>query len=59
MKRKDKHGMERKKGRSGSNRTILIHSNEERGGGGGRGGSNKMHQEGNYQDLLKWEEGYF
>ena len=57
MKRKDKHGMERKKGRSGSNRTILIHSNEER--GGGRGGSNKMHQEGNYQDLLKWEEGYF
>ena len=35
MKRKDKHGMERKKGRSGSNRTILIHSNEERGGGGG------------------------
>ena len=53
MKRKDKHGMERKKGRSGSNRTILIHSNGE------RGGSNKMHQEGNYQDLLKWEEGYF
>ena len=38
MKRKDKHGMERKKGRSGSNRTILIHSNEERGGGGGGGG---------------------
>ena len=37
MKRKDKHGMERKKGRSGSNRTILIHSNEERGGGGGGG----------------------
>ena len=36
MKRKDKHGMERKKGRSGSNRTILIHSNGERGGGGGR-----------------------
>ena len=36
MKRKDKHGMERKKGRSGSNRTILIHSNEERGGRGGR-----------------------
>ena len=35
MKRKDKHGMERKKGRSGSNRTILIHSNGERGGGGG------------------------
>ena len=27
MKRKDKHGMERKKGRSGSNRKILIHSN--------------------------------
>ena len=37
MKRKDKHGMERKKGRSGSNRTILIHSNEERGGGEGGG----------------------
>ena len=37
MKRKDKHGMERKKGRSGSNRTILIHSNGERGGGGGGG----------------------
>ena len=27
MKRKDQHDMESKKGRSGSNRTILIHSN--------------------------------
>ena len=38
MKRKDKHGMERKKGRSGSNRTILIHSNGGGAGGGGEGG---------------------